>query len=153
MDLSPSAPAAALPLRILYAEDTAELRLVLTEVFRCEGHHVTAVANGVEALRVFAENDAGFDLLITDHRMPVLSGLELLSRLRSADYRGRAVLHSSLEDLSVLDAYAALQLDAFLPKPSSLAQLRGLLQRFSPSETMTPAGKRSAAHLTAAGGH
>jgi len=134
MDLVPHTSPVTAPLRILYAEDTPELRLVLAELFRNEGHQVTAVASGSEALRAYAENDA-FDLVITDHRMPGLFGLELLSRLRSAGYRGHVVLHSSLEDDTVLEAYAALHLDAFLPKPSSLAQLRRVLRRFAPTTT------------------
>lgn len=61
--------------KILVADDEASVREFVSRALASQGHEVTAVADGGEALMAFAR--AKFDLLLTDIRMPVMDGVEL----------------------------------------------------------------------------
>ena len=63
--------------RILVAEDDAGVRLLVTRALRLEGHSVTAVEDGEYALEQLIEHDGSFDLLLSDIRMPAMTGIEL----------------------------------------------------------------------------
>ncbi|MES1194281.1 MAG: response regulator, partial [Opitutus sp.] len=64
--------------RVLYAEDLTDLREVMRLILQGEGYQIETVNDGAPALRCLRENPAGFDLLITDHHMPEMNGLELV---------------------------------------------------------------------------
>ncbi|OGV48679.1 MAG: Fis family transcriptional regulator, partial [Lentisphaerae bacterium GWF2_52_8] len=66
---------------ILVVDDELSILQVLKMVLTRDGHHVTAVADGAEALRLLKENV--FDLMITDVRLPGVDGIELLHKSRS----------------------------------------------------------------------
>ncbi len=65
-----------MPLKtILVADDNADLREMIVAILREPGYTVLAAADGYEALRVLVERVV--DLLITDVKMPGISGFEL----------------------------------------------------------------------------
>jgi DNA-binding NtrC family response regulator len=65
---------------ILLADDDVNLRRVLEFQLTEAGYKVSTAQDGAEALDVFTNND--FDCVITDLRMPKLSGLELLGKIK-----------------------------------------------------------------------
>ncbi len=67
--------------RILIADDEKNLRRVLSALLRRDGHEVESVPDGATAL--VALERAPFDILITDIKMPKITGLELLARVRA----------------------------------------------------------------------
>lgn len=64
--------------KILLADDDDSLRRVLEFQLAEAGYEVSTAANGARALEIFT--DAEFDCLITDWRMPEMSGAELIKR-------------------------------------------------------------------------
>ena len=64
--------------KILLADDDDSLRRVLEFQLQEAHFQVIAVSNGAEALEMFSGND--FDCVITDWRMPQLSGLDFIQR-------------------------------------------------------------------------
>ena len=73
---------AAAALRVLMAEDERMAAEVIEEGLLEAGFHVLAANDGQEAFEL-AANGAGFDLLLTDLKMPRLGGKELIARLRA----------------------------------------------------------------------
>lgn len=70
---------------IVLAEDETPTRTTLTIILEKAGYKVTAVNNGKEALDFLLsiDQEAGLaDLLVTDIRMPGLTGMELIDQLR-----------------------------------------------------------------------
>jgi len=65
--------------RILIAEDEKNIREGLASALELDGHEVATAADGNDAYKRFQKGD--IDLVITDLRMPGLSGEELLERL------------------------------------------------------------------------
>ncbi|MGI8545372.1 MAG: sigma-54-dependent transcriptional regulator, partial [Aridibacter sp.] len=68
---------------ILLADDDDNLRRVLEYQLTEAGFEIQTAKDGAEALEIFNNND--FDCVITDLRMPKLSGLEFLEKIKSAD--------------------------------------------------------------------
>lgn len=88
---------------ILVIDDEANLRHTLTRILQRSGYEVTTAEDGEEALRRLADNS--FDLVLLDIRLPGLSGLDVLERIRKQDVRIPVILltaHGSLQ--SALDA-------------------------------------------------
>jgi CheY-like chemotaxis protein len=83
------------PLRILCADDNAMLGDVMLCLFAKAGHWVEHVNDGLRAWDRISQDLTDFDVVVTDHQMPGLTGLELVELLRQANYSGRIVVHSS----------------------------------------------------------
>jgi DNA-binding NtrC family response regulator len=67
--------------RILIVEDEPEMREALKHVLRVD-YEVLAYSNGQEALAELGKTDKPVDLVITDIRMPGMSGYELILKMR-----------------------------------------------------------------------
>jgi two-component system chemotaxis response regulator CheY len=66
---------------ILAIDDSAAMRQILSATLTLAGYRVTVAADGIEGLEAaLAER---FDLVLTDHHMPGMSGLDLIAGLRA----------------------------------------------------------------------
>ncbi len=125
-----SPPVASKPLRILYAEDMRELRQVAQMSLTRQGHSIECCVDGAAALERLTAAPEDFDVLITDHHMPNMNGLELVGALRRAQpFAGKIIVFCSELSPQVSAAYAALRVDAFLKKPVFPSALREVLTR------------------------
>ncbi len=108
-------------MRILLADDDAALRKVIQFKLKQRGYEVTATADGEEALSVLRHGR--FDLILTDMRMPKLSGLELLKQARKIQPDIEVILMTAYAAVS--QAVEAVKLGAFdyLTKPFDDDQL------------------------------
>ena len=112
---------------ILVVDDEKNIREGLAEGLQMEGYGTLVAADGDEALRSVESNE--IDLVITDLRMPKLSGGEVLRSL-SGRYPGLPVIvltgHGTIED-----AVAAMRAGAFdfVTKPVNLDHLTMLAKR------------------------
>ena len=122
-----SRPPQGRPARVLYAEDLRDLRELMRLILRRAGYEIETVADGAEALRRLREPRADFDLLITDHHMPVMNGLELVRLLPTVLYRGKVIVFSSEIDPAVHREYHRLGVQLILPKPIRPEALRRVL--------------------------
>ena len=115
--------------RILYAEDMRELRDLAMITLGRDGHLVECVKDGQAALgRLTMEPDA-FNLLITDHHMPNMNGLELVQQVRKLPYKGKIIVFCSELSQEVNQAYCELNVNEILYKPILPSELRSVLAR------------------------
>lgn len=107
--------------KILVVEDEASLREVFAAVLSQAGFEVEAVANGQAGLKSIARRLPA--LVVSDIRMPGISGLELLQRAREAHPELPFLLVTAFP--SVRDAVQALKIGAvdYLEKPVDLDEL------------------------------
>ena len=119
-------PAPKKSLRVLYADDMRELRQLLEVVLGRDGHKVESVPDGNLALELLKSNPAAYDVVITDHHMPTVSGLELVARLRAMNFKGRIIVFSSELSEEVDATYRQHKVDFILPKPVFPSELRAL---------------------------
>ena len=67
---------------ILVVEDEADIAMILREILEMAGHHVTLATDGAMALDII-ESDPLPDVILTDLKMPRMSGKCLVETLRS----------------------------------------------------------------------
>lgn len=112
---------------ILLVEDSPFMRSLLVQELRSRGYPVTAAANGLEALELVVtlatENVGQFDVVITDARMPGLSGPEFLAAIRAANVSAPVVLITALRDSEVEAQAMSFGAAAVIEKPFDLAHL------------------------------
>ncbi|HEX9898787.1 MAG TPA: sigma-54 dependent transcriptional regulator [Candidatus Methylomirabilis sp.] len=75
---------------ILVVDDEPAMRLLVTSILRDEGHDVTAAANGEEALQLIERRH--YHLIISDLKMPGMSGVDLLERVKQEDPETAVIL-------------------------------------------------------------
>src|ERR1035437_5060664 len=91
---APTRPQTNPPNRILVVDDDVDLRKLNTQVLVLSGYQVNAAEDGEAAWEYLKANSC--DLLITDNRMPRLSGRELVKKLRSANMILPVILASGM---------------------------------------------------------
>ena len=112
---------------VILVEDEEVLRRTLARALEREGHHVRTAGSAESALELISHGPP--DLLLTDYRLPGISGYDLLRRVKE-DQRGVAVIlitaHGTIED-----AVAAMRDGAadYLRKPVDLGELCLVVQR------------------------
>jgi two-component system response regulator FlrC len=75
---------------ILVVDDEPAMRLLVTSILKGEGHEVTAAANGEEAIQLIERHH--YHLVITDLKMPGMSGVDLLARVKQDDPETAVIL-------------------------------------------------------------
>jgi CheY-like chemotaxis protein len=111
---------------IVIVEDETDVREFLYRAFRrhapnCE---ITAVGDGSAALDVIQLG--GCDLIVSDQRMPIMTGIELLRAMRAQAIATPVVIISAdmTTELAAIEAGA----NAFFYKPLSMNQIREIIQ-------------------------
>ena len=118
-------------MRILVAEDDANLADGLRHSLRQAGYAVDCVKNGMEADNAVAGSE--FDLLILDLGLPRMNGLEVLRRLRARQSCLPVLILTALDGVNDRVRGLDLGADDYLAKPFVLAELearvRALVRR------------------------
>ena len=113
--------------RILLVDDDEDIREIYAETLVLSGYQVEAAADGEagwEALQV-----RKYDLLITDHEMPRLSGLELVKKVCRAGIPVPVIIASGSLSPGELQRHPLIRFAAALPKPFSPAELLKTVRR------------------------
>ena len=113
---------------VLIVEDDGDLRQAVAELIEDQGYTCRHARDGIEAMTALSLERP--DLLIADLLMPVMSGIDLLARLRE---------HPSYSDIPVIAMTAAndrmlgVKMDVpVLHKPIDLSVLSEMLARYCP---------------------
>ena len=117
------------PPRVLVADDDAGLHRLVSAAVRADGYEVVEARDGAEILSQLGSvaatpRDRPFDLIISDVRMPGLSGLELLAGLRDTDLETPFVLITAYGNRELTDEAYRLGADAVFQKPFDVDDLR-----------------------------
>lgn len=116
-------------LRVLCAEDDDHVAHMLQSALEHAGHIVERAVDGQAALERITADFGYFDVLVTDHQMPRLSGRGLVEKLRDMAFAGKIIVHSShLREFDAA-AYRVLAVDHIFTKPMQLAELLRMVER------------------------
>jgi CheY-like chemotaxis protein len=115
--------------RILVAEDDPGVRLLVTRALGLEGHQVVAVEDGELALETLAAEEGAFDFVLSDIRMPAMTGIELAHEIAAIWpelpillMTGYAEQKENADDLTAI-------IEGVVEKPFSIAELRSEVGR------------------------
>lgn len=99
-------------MKLLLVDDEPEILKMLTRHLALEGYEVVSTASPREAVELMREHL--FNLVITDIRMPELSGVELLGELRRINPLANVLIITGYSNMSyVVDCLAAGAVDYF----------------------------------------
>src|SRR3954454_5918560 len=92
-------------LRILVVEDEKAVAHMIALVLGGPAAKVARARNGWEALIKIGVTARPFDVVITDHRMPRMTGLEFVRRLREKNFGGKILVLSAHLSDEVIHGY------------------------------------------------
>ena len=111
-------------LKILTVEDESAVAQFLALILAGPSCKVTSAADGEEALAKITTTSQPFDVVITDHKMPRVSGLELVRQLRARNFGGKIIVLSAHLTEKNVQAYQELSVDMMISKPFDVEELR-----------------------------
>ncbi len=116
------------PKRVLIVEDEVNVSLLMKESLADLGsdYEVDTAMSGEEALRKFER--IGWDLVVTDYRMPGISGLQLIQTLKSKAPATLSVLITAYGTEEVEQAAQRLKVFKYMTKPFPLADLKRVIK-------------------------
>lgn len=114
------------PRRVLVLEDDPLILELNAHLLRGAGHEVDTAADGLAGWNALLLNR--YDLLVTDHDMPHLQGLDLVQRMRERQIWTPVIIVSGAP-LGGVEAYPRLRLSAILRKPFHSQELAATAAR------------------------
>ena len=111
-------------LRILVVEDDKAAARVIALMLGGPAAKIAMAANGWEALIKIGATARPFDVIITDHRMPRMNGLQLVQRLRKKSFGGKILVLSAHLTEEDIRAYEELNVDMMMTKPFDFDELQ-----------------------------
>jgi signal transduction histidine kinase len=113
--------------QILVVDDETSVLTTVQAILQQEGYEVDAASGGAEAITAIQSRH--YDLVLTDLKMPVVDGLEVLSQVRKHSPETVTIMMTGYASLD--SALEAVQLGAYeyLLKPTEVPQLKLAVQR------------------------
>lgn len=108
---------------ILYVDDEEPLTILGRQILESLGYRVTAVNNSLEALALLTRTPHEYDMLLTDHTMPSMTGFELSRQALAIRPDLPVILCTGYSDTVSPEQTRAAGISAFLYKPLSKKDL------------------------------
>ncbi len=111
--------------RVLIADDSETILLLLRTRLEMEGYEVVTAADGQEVMdAIHAAGEAGSpDLLLLDAMMPRKSGIEALRELRAEGVDTPALIVSAHQDAGDAGSPSELEVSGYVTKPIDFERL------------------------------
>ncbi len=113
-------------MKLLIVDDEKEVTDSLVTAFKPSDYEITAENDPVQALKRYKKEK--FDVVLTDVRMPEMTGIELLKAIREHDPKARVIVVTAYGDLETSIAAINNKAVAFFSKPINFVELVDLLQ-------------------------
>lgn len=113
-------------LNLLYVEDDKIIQESYSDIFSNFFSNIHIANNGVEALRIF--ENSKIDIIITDIKMPLMDGIELIKIIRTTNEKIPIIITSSYAEREFLLEAVKLKLVDFLIKPASYKTIKNALE-------------------------
>jgi PAS domain S-box-containing protein len=121
-------PTRPVTLEILVIDDEPLVRSLIKQVLEKRGHVVTEAGDGQEGVRRFREK--GFDLVITDHGMPVMNGLDAAFRIKKQNPQVPVLLITGWQTETDAVFQKPTGIDEFITKPFDLERIISLVEEY-----------------------
>lgn len=120
------------PYRVLYAEDDVGVRKNVYELLSLLFKEVYLANDGEEAYKLFVQHKP--DLIITDIKMPHLSGIELTKKIREIDNKAHIIIITAYTEVDFMLEAIELSLLRYIVKPITEPKLFDALEKFLQSK-------------------
>ena len=120
--------------KILLVDDDPGFLMALAKTLTKHGHAVRTAADAAGALEELTGRKQTFDLVITDLSMPKISGLTVLSAIKTAFPSVEVIVITAFGDEKTQEKVLRQGAFAFLQKPLDTEELLGLIERVTKTE-------------------
>ncbi len=110
---------------ILVVDDELYIGDLIRDSLKDQGHNVTVLNNGEEAIEKFKEHH--FDIAFVDYMLPGCSGLEVIKRIRGHNPHTSLILITGSVNSSVAESAVVEGATSFLQKPFTFDQIRNVV--------------------------
>jgi DNA-binding response OmpR family regulator len=106
---------------VLIVEDEKLLARTLSRAMKEAGYRTVTVGSAEQAEKQLGTSR--FDLMVLDNRLPRLSGIELLSKVRDENQEMKVILMTAFDSRDVKTDARRLKVDRYLKKPFDLERM------------------------------
>ena len=116
---------------ILLVDDEKDILDLFTEYLSSNGFNIVSFQNPKAALNYFYQNQSNCSLVITDYKMPQMSGIDLIKKIREKDTDCKIktiIISAFIKDNLPYDKSYITMIDKILEKPVYLDRLKNEVQ-------------------------
>lgn len=128
-DAATPLPSAGIGKRVLIAEDEELVRDYMVDLLENDGLEVTSTSSGDAALALLRSRPDAFDMLLTDHMMPGISGIELARHAIELRPGLPVIICSAFSPEDIRPMAEHMGVCDILPKPLRVGDLRAAVGR------------------------
>jgi DNA-binding NtrC family response regulator len=114
-------------MKILVVDDEEGARDLFNTILTDEGYDVSLANGGEEALGLFKSNP--FDLVITDIKMPVMDGLQLLQEIRKMGSKTDVIMVTAYGEVESYLKAMSLGAAEYINKPIRIKELKQIVHK------------------------
>ena len=113
---------------ILLVDDEPDIVNLFTDLLNREDYEVIGFTNPLEALEHYKTNFAQYELVISDIRMPGMTGFDLLKNIKKIDATISFFFMSAYDAINFSEL-EGIKIDGFIQKPIRIKELLSLLEK------------------------
>ena len=115
---------------IMIVEDEKELASLFKASLERMGYDTVTFTDPIMALEFFKQGSKKFSLILTDLRMPEMSGIELAAEIRKFNDKIKIILITAfmVEDLMISETYKLAKINEIVQKPVKIAALGKIIE-------------------------
>src|SRR5687768_13651437 len=116
---------------ILLVDDEKDILDLFTEYLSSNGFNTISFQNPLDALNYFYQNQSNCSIVITDYKMPQMSGIDLIKKIREKDTNCKIktiIISAFIKDNIPYDKSYSMTIDKILEKPVYLDRLKKVIQ-------------------------
>lgn len=123
-------------MNILVIDDNVSVQTEINSLLRQHGYSVTLASNGLDAYEKAQQEH--FDLLIVDHLMPLMNGIQLIKNIRQlSEYDDKAIIFMTTQGAeSLKNDKVSTQVNHIIDKPVNEQNLLSLISQFNKKNTL-----------------
>jgi DNA-binding response OmpR family regulator len=114
-------------MKILVVDDEEDARELFYTILSGEGYDVTLANDGEAALNVL--NKDPYDLVITDIKMPVMDGLQLLQEIRKTGSKTDVIMVTAYGEVETYLKAMSLGAAEYINKPIRIKELKRIVHK------------------------
>ncbi len=104
--------------KLLLVDDEESITKALHRIFRREGYEIYTASSGQKGLEVLKEDKKPFSLIISDQRMPGMTGAQFLEKAKKIFPNAIRILLTGYSDMdAIVDAINKGEIHRYLTKP------------------------------------
>lgn len=115
--------------KILLVDDEPTLLNLLRQILKMNGYNVVVAHDGAEAVRKFSEEPDGFDLVLCDLDLPLMTGWEVIKAILETAPFARIIVSTGVWNRTMESELAAMGVCSFLAKPYEVGAALNMIRQ------------------------